>query len=877
MTEAVHPNPAELTKLLRTADISLPTIEQINQMSPQQAALFYVTYCDLSILPITPGSKAPYYRNWPQYRATKKDITQKWPQKRPHATTKEQTEVYAIGCVLGKPSRELLCFDIETHSLWKDFSQKAQYILEFYDPPISSSGKGNHLFFRIEADSPHLKEKGQTKQHLAFMQINTNQKEFEVAIELLRGGEQVLLAPSLYPGKRKRNEKGQETNEYMIPEKSRQYQWINGHPIRIPVISSQHLEELIQIAKSLSEKRDTKPCGEGEREEHPKNNPIAEFNQRFDVCEILERNGYQQAQRDRYIRPGGKNPSVKIVSGRSIHYNSNDSLHTGTNQSRDAFDVFCQLEHGGDMKEAVKAAAHFFQPKQAHTNKRKKPQAQKSVKPQKQKKEKLSQNSIAKHFLAQHQNWKWDDTAGCWMHYQTGQWKESTPLEVGCQIQNFLQDLGQGFTDSFVKGVESILKRWSAHSKWNQSTHLVPFRDCVLDINTHQILPHSPEHHLTWQLPCTYDPEAKIRYTYAFLHNMFSGDMYRLQTVRAFLAMVLRGTIDHKFLELTGIAGTGKSTLLKLAMTLVGQDNVFVTNLSAIEAKGNAARFELYGIVGKRLVVISECDKWNGSLETLKNITGGDYVRVEQKYVRVSGKGYKPKSIVFVAGNKPIQGTDESGSVFRRRVTIPCNYQPPPHMRVSDSAMEALFQSELSGIVNWLLQLSEEDIKERISESYQSESVAAQRMNVLLEAEPLADWIHTNLIYSRKIGVETKIGSLEKETITQKADNQNTTYTSFPGADTQLYPNYVRFCSQTGKRPINKNNFSQRLCQFFSSTLKLPIQKIRREHGRIITNLRLRRTTESLQELPSPLEIAKTQWMHPPSKSLSPAAVFQKW
>ena len=61
---------------------------------------------------------------------------------------------------------------------------------------------------------------------------------------------------------------------------------------------------------------------------------------------------------DRWKRPGGKSLSIFVKEGRSFHHSSNDPLNDG--YWHRSFDVFCELEHGGDCRAAVKAAAELL-------------------------------------------------------------------------------------------------------------------------------------------------------------------------------------------------------------------------------------------------------------------------------------------------------------------------------------------------------------------------------------------------------------------------------------------------------------------------------------------------------------------------------------
>lgn len=85
---------------------------------------------------------------------------------------------------------------------------------------------------------------------------------------------------------------------------------------------------------------------------------IGAFNRKFDIQTILERNKYER-RGNRYLAPDSTSglPGVYIFedTGRCYSHHGNDSLNDG--HSHDAFSAFCILEHGCDVKAAVKAAA----------------------------------------------------------------------------------------------------------------------------------------------------------------------------------------------------------------------------------------------------------------------------------------------------------------------------------------------------------------------------------------------------------------------------------------------------------------------------------------------------------------------------------------
>ena len=64
----------------------------------------------------------------------------------------------------------------------------------------------------------------------------------------------------------------------------------------------------------------------------------------------------------------------------------------------------------------------------------------------------------------------------------------------------------------------------------------------------------------------------------------------------------------------------------RLAGAIMGPDNCTTTSLKQLETN----RFETANIFGKRLVTLVEADKYGGSVNVLKAMTGQDPLRLER-------------------------------------------------------------------------------------------------------------------------------------------------------------------------------------------------------------------------------------------------------
>ena len=90
---------------------------------------------------------------------------------------------------------------------------------------------------------------------------------------------------------------------------------------------------------------------------------IEAFNAAHDLPALLQRHGYKPARGNRWLWPGSTTGMPGVVfnpdTGRVFSAHTADPLHNETH-ARDTFDAWCVLEHGGDVRAAVREAARIL-------------------------------------------------------------------------------------------------------------------------------------------------------------------------------------------------------------------------------------------------------------------------------------------------------------------------------------------------------------------------------------------------------------------------------------------------------------------------------------------------------------------------------------
>ncbi|MFR9806920.1 phage/plasmid primase, P4 family [Pseudonocardia sp. RS010] len=164
---------------------------------------------------------------------------------------------------------------------------------------------------------------------------------------------------------------------------------------------------------------------------------------------------------------------------------------------------------------------------------------------------------------------------------------------------------------------------------------LIPMATGVLDLETREVLPHSPRLFNDNALPYDIDPDAgaEPREWLRFLDGLFADDPDgedKIELIRQWFGYLLSGRTDHqKGLLLVGPTRAGKGTILSVAEALVGTENTAATSFGAL-----AGGFGLAALAGKSLAVVGDSrERPNpAALEKVLSIIGGDAVLVDRKF-----------------------------------------------------------------------------------------------------------------------------------------------------------------------------------------------------------------------------------------------------
>jgi putative DNA primase/helicase len=434
----------------------------------------------------------------------------------------------------------------------------------------------------------------------------------------------------------------------------------------------------------------------------------------------------------------------------------------------------------------------------------------------------------------------WNHAAQEWYHYgqkAPGIWTLASEVDIWNVIRAELDAKDVHYSSAYLADVARLMRCDLIVRDWEPPAHLLPMQNGVLNFHAigvslpeaKELQDHSPDHHFLWSLPYAYNPLATCELIQEWMLEAMGGHADRVQVLRAFLHAIVTGRTDlQRYLECTGPGGTGKSTYIRLSESLVGKENNFTTELKHLESN----RFETSGIYGKRLVTITDSERYGGNVTVLKALTGSDTVRAEIKY-KQQQNGFKPTCMVVVAANEVIQSADYTSGLQRRRLSVPFEVKPKERRD-----LEAEFQPLIPGLLNWVLAMDPEEVKHYlVNTEAAAPSLAQTGREALCEVNPLADWLNSHLLHvpeaRTQVGIALRCKSHEDPHLYQDTDRY-------------LYANYAEYSEVTGSQKVCLRRFSSLLLDLCRSQLQWDdVRKDRDRYGAHFLGLALRTSQDT--------------------------------
>lgn len=320
--------------------------------------------------------------------------------------------------------------------------------------------------------------------------------------------------------------------------------------------------------------------------------------------------------------------------------------------------------------------------------------------------------------------------------YENGAWQVLPYRVLSREIAALFQKIRAPFS---AAGINSILDtlRLMVPQMGTPARHLIGFRNGVFDTTTGHFSAHQKAHWLRTVNSVDYTPPKAgenladhAPYFWRWLTRAAGQQPDKQARILAALFMVLANRYDWQlFLEVTGPGGSGKSVMAAIASLLAGKDNTTSATIDTLESSRERA-----SVVGFSLIILPDQEKWSGDGAGIKAITGGDAVAIDPKY-RDAYATHIP-AVILAVNNNPMQFSDRSGGVSRRRVILPFPEVIPANER--DPQLLAKITGELAVIVRHLMQRFAAPNDARVLLEAQQNSDEA--LEIKRSADPLVDF-----------------------------------------------------------------------------------------------------------------------------------------
>lgn len=312
-------------------------------------------------------------------------------------------------------------------------------------------------------------------------------------------------------------------------------------------------------------------------------------------------------------------------------------------------------------------------------------------------------------------------------------------------------------------------------------THLIAFRNGLLNVLDDSFIPFSPDHIITNRIEWDYNPNAYDELTDKTLDKIAcqDGPIRALLEEAAGYCLFRRNELGKAFI-LTGSGSNGKSTFLNMVKFMLGRENV-----SSLDLKKLSDRFSTVMLFGKLANIGDDIsDEFMVDTSIFKKIVTGETIDAEQKG--------QPKfefepfvKLFFSANNIPRMGKGRDWDAIKRRLIIipfAAKFSPDDPDYVPFIGDKLRTQSA----VEYLIRVGVEGLKRVLIARQFSKSDKVQR-----ELDEYEESNNPLLAFVRECEEEGYF-----------IENQPTA---------EVYERYAEFCIANNLKPMSKIEFSKAL------------------------------------------------------------------
>lgn len=232
-------------------------------------------------------------------------------------------------------------------------------------------------------------------------------------------------------------------------------------------------------------------------------------------------------------------------------------------------------------------------------------------------------------------------------------------------------------------------------------TEFIPCANGLLRLSGLEVLPFSPESRRRNKLAIPYVPGASCP---KFLDVLMKPALCEedIDLLQRWCGLALVGmNLAQVVMLLTGTAGGGKGTFIRVLRGIIGPQNMATLRTSLL-----GTRFELGRFLGRTVLYGADVapDFLNcGSASVLKSLTGGDPMTLEFKSTNTRPEITCAFNVILTSNTHLRVRLQGDADAWRRRLRIVRYENSPPEKVVADLS-ESILAEEGSGVLNWMLE-----------------------------------------------------------------------------------------------------------------------------------------------------------------------------
>ena len=262
--------------------------------------------------------------------------------------------------------------------------------------------------------------------------------------------------------------------------------------------------------------------------------------------------------------------------------------------------------------------------------------------------------------------------------YDNGVYKVCTEEEFKGYIKNYIPSRIRKVKD--INEIYQLLlmenKFYIENNELNTEYNYINFENGLLNLDTMELEPHTPDKFFTVQIPVNYKPLSECTYGNVFekyMNELVSGDEITKKVLLEAMGLVISnipGYRTKKCILMVGAKDCGKTQIKKLLTELIGIKYTSSMDLD----KMNNSQFGTSELYNKRLAGSNDMRYTTISdMGIFKQLTGGDPISIEFK-----GRGafsYIYNGFIwFLANDFPMFSGKKGKEIYERFLAIPCTH-----------------------------------------------------------------------------------------------------------------------------------------------------------------------------------------------------------